>query len=619
MTGDLILPHYNYPVQGNTNKAISYETQREIFISRKESWPMEVDLNMNNNLIQNVKDPVNSDHGVNKKYVDDLTNTKLDKLILKDVNLNNKQLTNLGYDISDPGDVVNLGFTDQKYLQKVSDSDLDMDEHRVVNSLDPVNSRDLTTKNYVDNQMGTKADLSKTTTQTFQGRVQVPDFNSGQHNGSDIVNLQYIDSAFLNKKTGGTLNNPITFLSSLPSNQRQIHNIGSPQFNSSATNKQYVDSEISKITTVDTNQFVLKSGSTMTGDLNMSNHSITNVKQPTSNTDVATKGYLDNTLADSHLTSSHTKNEFKYLDDPNDTSSEYNITVDSFTDFNESPHKNKKAFQVSLQKDAGTNNYRSRMGFNLYPLPLGTYTIIFEYYFPENTNIQLSCQSTTAYVHKQVQKDFTDYSKLLVQINNNSKITPDYIYLTIHGTAVVSNPEGYIIVYGVKDWSDSVDPSVYDSEYYIQMFEYRDDGMYMNTSINLNHNHKIINIPQPTNPTDLLMKQSVNIFDISLYGTIDQHNDLTSQGITIGFDSIYIVKITLINKNKYKGNQDRLFISHKNQNGTINRLNYPFRFSPSSEITVITINRLFLGEVIRLTTQTAIQIPFVLTYRSLHI
>ena len=155
------------------------------------------------------------------------------------------------------------------------------------------------------------------------------------------------------------------------------------------------------------------------------------------------------------------------------------------------------------------------MGFNLYPLPLGTYTIIFEYFFPEYSGIQLSCQATTAYVHKQVQKDFTDYSKLLVQINNNSKTTPDYVYLTIHGTAVVSNPEGYIIVYGLKDWSDSVDPSVYDSEYYIQMFEYQDGGMYMNTSINLNH--KIINIPQPTNPTDLLMKQSVNIFNISLY------------------------------------------------------------------------------------------------------
>ena len=257
MTGDLILPHHNYPVQGNTYKAISYETQREIFISRKETFPVETSLDMNNNFLANVKDPTNNDHGVNKKYVDDLTNTKLDKLILKDVNLNNKQLKNLGFDIKDQADVVNLGFTDKKYLQKVSNSDLNMDEHRVTNSLDPVNSRDL-------------------------------------------------------------------------------------------ANKNYVDGEISKITTVDTNQFVLKSGSTMTGDLNMNNHSITNVKQPISNTDVATKGYLDNTLAESHLTSSHTKNEFKYLDDPNDTSSEYNITVDAFTDFNESPHKNKKAFQVSL-------------------------------------------------------------------------------------------------------------------------------------------------------------------------------------------------------------------------------------------------------------------------------
>ena len=70
LTGDLILPHDSYPVQGNTNKVISYETQREIFLSRKESFPMETDIIMNNNFIQNVATPTSSHQGVNKGYCD---------------------------------------------------------------------------------------------------------------------------------------------------------------------------------------------------------------------------------------------------------------------------------------------------------------------------------------------------------------------------------------------------------------------------------------------------------------------------------------------------------------------------------------------------------------------
>ena len=346
-----------------------------------------------------------------------------------------------------------------------------------------------------------------------------------------------MDGEFV-KKTGDTMSGVLN------TNGNQIIRLKEPVSSSDASTKGYTDRKIDNIQKIDTTQFIKRDGSVpFEASLNMGGEQIKNVKSPTSDTVVATKGYLDNTLAESHLSSSYQSNEFKYLDDPNDTSSEYNITVESFTDFNESPHRNKKAFQITLQKDAGTNNYRSRMGFNLYPLPLGTYTMIFEYFPPETTNIQLPCQATTAYVHKQVQKDFTDYSKLLVQINNNSKITPDYIYLTIHGTAVVSNPEGYIIVYRVKDWSDSVDPSVYDSDFYTQMFKYKNDTMYMNTVLDMN-NHKIKNVPQPRNPSDLLLKMSVSIFHISIYGYVDQHNSFTSQGISIGFDSIYIVKIT---------------------------------------------------------------------------
>ena len=155
------------------------------------------------------------------------------------------------------------------------------------------------------------------------------------------------------------------------------------------------------------------------------------------------------------------------------------------------------------------------MGFNLYPLPLGTYTMIFELFPPKMTNIQLSCQATTAYIHKQVQKDFTDYSKLLVQINNNSKNTPDYIYFTMHGTAVISPVQGYVIVYGIKDWSENVNPEIYDHIITNAMFEYKNGDMQMQTGIDL-INHKIINLADPTDDGDACNKRSLNIVETKL-------------------------------------------------------------------------------------------------------
>ena len=421
MTGDLILPHHNHPIPGNTNKVINYESQREIFLSRQESFPMQADINMNNNFIQNIATPTSSHQATNKGYCD---------------------------------------------------------------------------------------------------------YN------------------FLNRQKGGRI------MGSLSMNQNDLFEIPAPKYESSAANKNDVDGEIGKIASVNTTQLIKKDGSVpMAADFDMGTHKIINVGQPTTVTDAATKGYIDKTLAESHLLSSHKSNEFKYLDDPNETSSEYNITIDAFTDFNESPHKNKKAFQITLTKDVGTNDYRSRMGFNLYPLPLGTYTIIFEYYFPENTNIQLSCQSTTAYVHKQIQKDFTDYSKLLVQINNNSKTTPDYLFFTIHGTAVVNNPEGYIIVYGVKDWSDSVDPNIYDDGFYVQMFQYKNGDMQIQTDIDMN-THKIENLSDATNTKDAINKGQLDAYK-ALNDEIFTNNNSKMKILTeLDMDNNKIINLkNAVNKN----------------------------------------------------------------------
>ena len=120
----------------------------------------------------------------------------------------------------------------------------------------------------------------------------------------------------------------------------------------------------------------------------------------------------------------------------------------------------------------------------------------------------------------------------------NSKDTPDYIFFTIHGTAVVSPVQGYIIVYGVKDWSDSVDPGVYDSDFSNQMFVFKNNDMFMNSDIDMNNN-KIINIIDPVNGSDVVNKHTLDVvetkitnlspytIDYAYRKTFDQYYSLT--------------------------------------------------------------------------------------------
>ena len=138
--------------------------------------------------------------------------------------------------------------------------------------------------------------------------------------------------------------------------------------------------------------------------------------------------------------------------------------------------------------------------------------LVLEYFWPENSNIQLTSKGTSVYIHKQVTKTLSNHSKILVQINNRNKETPDYIYFTIYGTASVSNPQGSITIYGVKDWSDSVDPSVYDSAYNDQMFEFKNGDMQMQTELDLS-NHKIIKLANPIDAGDACKKRSLDIVE----------------------------------------------------------------------------------------------------------
>ena len=429
--------------------------------------------------------PDNNDQAANKKYVDDeikkIPSPDLSTYLKKDgtvemtgnLDMGNQQITNLGANIQNTYDVVNLGFCDTKYLQKVSNSDLDMDNHKIKDMAQPTDD-------------------------------------------NDAVNKHYVDHNFLNRLTPNALGGELDMRG------HKIIVLGNPSDPNDASTKAYVDTEIAKIPSVgsDLSVYLKKDGSVaMTGNLDMNNKQIKDMAQPTDDNDATTKKYFDDKLEQSHLVSSHKTNEFKYLTDTDESSSEYNITVYGIAAFNQSPHQNKKAYDITLIKDSGSNDYRSRIGFNIYTLAIGTYTIVFEFYPPEMTNIQLSCTASEAYIHKAVQRDFTAYSKLLVQFNNNSKQTPNYIYLTMHGTATATPVQCHLVVYGVKDWSDSVYPGVYDGLDNV-MFEYKNGDMEM--KVNLDMNNKIISgLINPLYDSEAMnLGYFTNLFKTKYTGTI---------------------------------------------------------------------------------------------------
>ena len=424
LTGDLILPHDNYPVQGNTNKAVSYETQREIFLSRKESFPMQADINMNNNFIQNVATPTTSHQGANKGYCD-------------------------------------YNFLNRQKGGRIMDS-LSMNQNDLFEIPAPKFGSSAANKNYVDGEI-TKIDTSSFV-KLDGSRAMTDNLDMGDHS---------------------------------------IQKVGEPVNLDDVATKNYVDGEIGYIST----PFLKKDGSrTMTGNLNMNDHKIVSLKDPLDDKDAINKKYFEDKLLLSHLIPSHHENAFKYLLNRDESSSERNITVNGIDDFNGSPHKNKKAYDVDMIYTTGTQNYDSLIGINIYPLPPGKFTIIMEYYYPENINIAVLCQASSAVINKQISKNFNGYIKLLVQFEDQTKQTPDYLYFNIRGSGTTStNPEGYLVFYGMKEWYDNVYPAIYDYALESSMFEYDNGNMKMNTVLDMN-NKKITNLSDGTDANDAINK-----------------------------------------------------------------------------------------------------------------
>ena len=222
MNGDLILPHDSYPVGGNTNKAISYESQREIFLSRQESFPMQADINMNNNFIQNIATPTLSHQVTNKGYCDyNFLNRQSGGVLMGPLSMNRNDLTGIpdtpkfGYSAVNKnyvdGEISKIPGTDtspflRKDGQRAMTGSLSMNGNQIIQLKEPVSSSDASTKGYTDRK---------------------------------IDNIQKIDTTLFIKKDGS-----VPMAADLDMGTHKISNVVNPEFDTDVVNKQYLENKL---------------------------------------------------------------------------------------------------------------------------------------------------------------------------------------------------------------------------------------------------------------------------------------------------------------------------------------------------------------------------------------
>ena len=113
-------------------------------------------LDMNNHFITNIKDPVNSDHVVNKKYVDNQLVKKLDK-----------------------------------------DTTIDMKDNAITNVKFPVNQKDVATVEYITNSQKNYIKLDGTTSMTGDLNLnnnKIINLQTDSKNSKSAVNLELMEN-----------------------------------------------------------------------------------------------------------------------------------------------------------------------------------------------------------------------------------------------------------------------------------------------------------------------------------------------------------------------------------------------------------------------------------------
>ena len=433
-------------------------------------------LNMNSNLINGLGDPVDDADAANKKFVDtEIAKVHIDTTPLLPRNGSRSMF-----------------------------GDLDMDRNHILSVENLVHYKD---------------------TDSYEYRVK--DVKS-------VVNKEYLNENFLKKVDKDGIEyydlKQIVIKNSAP------HDDGSYD-NDTLVSKAFVDAEISKLPKPDTDVLKLDGSKAMTGNLDMNNNEIKNLKypQPSDASYAASVDFVNNTIAgnntvisniiDTRLRESEegsiqsvqqenifkkvmTDNLFKEDDD--------RIEFISTINYNLLHRINHLTYLFRIKKDP-PESYNGRLSIDLRYLPTGTYTMVFEMkFFPQIDHDKVSVNATSSSLNQVSTKtrvikfDYGYYSRSIINFQKlftNPGIDDLDIDLHLSLKDTVSpKPDKTsinVIVYGVKGTHSDIPIQTWDKLYDIN------NGT-LEFEIPMNMNGKAItNLKDPVNDQDAVTKKYV--------------------------------------------------------------------------------------------------------------
>ena len=253
--------------------------------------------------------------------------------------------------------------------------------------------------------------------------------------------------------------------------------------------------------------------------INMNGKAITNLKDPVNDQDAATKRYMETHVSNSHVTSSNRSNAFQYVMN-NHTSeiiSEFDIGIGDKVSLPTSPHSiNKNVIDLILLLSTLHGYFSSRLSINLFVLPNGSYTMIFELMWTSNDvdidDFYLNGISAVETIHNLSNKTFNKYSRLVIQFTKSTNTSPNHLYIDIKVKmkSVISYPnelQTYMVCYGIKGLQSDVPSNVYDA-----LWSVNNSKVTFNETINMGNN-KITGVGNGTANSDAVNKSQLNLVE----------------------------------------------------------------------------------------------------------